>query len=333
MMVIDDYQERSVQIGGLEISAMGVGAWAWGDKAYWGYDSSQEIAAKEAFSKSIERGLNFFDTAEVYGVGVEWGHSETLCGRFARDLQASTAAAAPEVIIATKFAPIPLRTSRESVLKALRQSLERIGTDRCDLYQLHWPSFFFDAQYWDGLADAYDAGLVRAVGVSNYSAKRLAAVHRVLAARGIPLASNQVQYSLVHRTPEHNGVRKACEDLGVKLLAYSPLGQGLLTGSYSKDRLPTGPRGLTFRDRFKQTSELVSEMRRIADAAGKTPAQVAINWCMCKGAVPIPGARNAQQAVDNAGALGWRLEPHEVAALDAASALVPSSPGMPLADW
>lgn len=252
MMVIDDYQERSVQIGGLEISAMGVGAWAWGDKAYWGYDSSQEIAAKEAFSKSIERGLNFFDTAEVYGVGVEWGHSETLCGRFARDLQASTAAAAPEVIIATKFAPIPLRTSRESVLKALRQSLERIGTDRCDLYQLHWPSFFFDAQYWDGLADAYDAGLVRAVGVSNYSAKRLAAVHRVLAARGIPLASNQVQqqphsciagfvqltvhiqvqYSLVHRTPEHNGVRKACEDLGVKLLAYSPLGQGLLTGSY-----------------------------------------------------------------------------------------------------
>lgn len=191
--MIADHPEKSIKIGGLEISAMGVGAWAWGDKAYWGYDSTQEIAAKEAFSKSFQRGLNFFDTAEVYGIGTGWGHSETLCGQFARDLHAnSVSALSQEVIIATKFAPIPLRTSRGSVLKALRESLERIGVDKCDLYQLHWPSFFFDAQYWDGLADAYDAGLVRAVGVSNYSAKRLAAVHRALAARGVPLASNQV---------------------------------------------------------------------------------------------------------------------------------------------
>ena len=264
--MIVDFAEKTIQLGDkLEISPMGVGAWAWGDKAYWTYDSSQEAAAKEAFSKSLLYGLNLFDTAEVYGLGTEWGHSEILCGRFAREMQVKAVSVpSQEVIIATKFAPIPLRTSRESVLKALRESLERIGADKCDLYQLHWPSFFFDAQYWDGLADAFDAGLVRAVGVSNYSAKRHAAAHRALAARGIPLASNQVylrlradpfggctasflpfaglllaaqvQYSLVHRTPEANGVQRACEDLGVRLLAYSPLGQGLLTGVYRYDR-------------------------------------------------------------------------------------------------
>ena len=196
--MIVDFAEKTIQLGDkLEISPMGVGAWAWGDKAYWTYDSSQEAAAKEAFSKSLLYGLNLFDTAEVYGLGTEWGHSEILCGRFAREMQVKAVSVpSQEVIIATKFAPIPLRTSRESVLKALRESLERIGADKCDLYQLHWPSFFFDAQYWDGLADAFDAGLVRAVGVSNYSAKRLAAAHRALAARGIPLASNQVYLRL-----------------------------------------------------------------------------------------------------------------------------------------
>eukprot|EP00291_Cryptomonas_curvata_P026987 CAMPEP_0172174562 /NCGR_PEP_ID=MMETSP1050-20130122/13738_1 /TAXON_ID=233186 /ORGANISM="Cryptomonas curvata, Strain CCAP979/52" /LENGTH=314 /DNA_ID=CAMNT_0012846561 /DNA_START=161 /DNA_END=1102 /DNA_ORIENTATION=+ len=314
---------------------MGVGAWAWGDKAYWGYDPSQESAAKDAFSKSLELGINLFDTAEVYGIGTEWGHSEILCGRFAREINAkgATSSISPEIIVATKFAPIPLRTSRESVLKALRESLERIGADKCDLYQLHWPSFFFDSQYWDGLADAYDAGLVRAVGVSNYSAKRLVAVHRALAARGVPLASNQVQYSLVHRNPERNGVRAACDDLGVRVLAYSPLGQGLLSGGYSKECLPGGPRGALFRDRFEQTAPLLSVMRAISESSGKTPAQVALNWCLCKGAIPIPGARNAKQAADNGGAMGWRLTADEVAALDEASAGIASSPGMPLADW
>ncbi len=81
-----------------------------------------------------------------------------MCGRFAREINSKVAIPSQEIIVATKFAPIPLRTSRESVLKALRESLERIGADKCDLYQLHWPSFFFDSSYWDGLADAYDAG-------------------------------------------------------------------------------------------------------------------------------------------------------------------------------
>ena len=189
--MVSEYAERPISIGGLESSAIGVGAWAWGDKAYWGYDSSQEADAKAAFTKSLERGVNFFDTAEVYGIGTGWGHSETLCGKFAKESN-SKIPSNQEIIIATKFAAIPPRISRQAVVSALRDSLSRLGADRCDLYQLHWPSFFFDAAYWDGLADAYDAGLVRAVGVSNYSAKRLLEAHKALKARGVPLASNQV---------------------------------------------------------------------------------------------------------------------------------------------
>lgn len=115
--------------------------------------------------------MNLFDTAEVYGAGLDpnsWGYSEVLCGRFARQYQGTSQ---DEVLVATKFAPLPHRffDGRKSVSKALRASLERLGTDRVDLYQLHWPGFFADAAFWDGLADTYEAGLVRAVGVSNYS--------------------------------------------------------------------------------------------------------------------------------------------------------------------
>jgi aryl-alcohol dehydrogenase-like predicted oxidoreductase len=168
---------------------------------------------------------------QVYGAAADpssWGYSEVLCGRFAREYKGSSP---NEVLVATKFAPLPHRflDGRKAVSKALRGSLERLGTDSADLYQLHWPGFFADADFWDGLADAYDSGLVRAVGVSNYSEKRLREVHKALAARGVPLATNQVQYSLLHRTPE-KGVLQACDELGVKILAYSPLAQGCLTG-------------------------------------------------------------------------------------------------------
>ena len=111
------------------------------------------------------------DFMQVYGASADptsWGLSETLCGRFARQYEGPSQ---NEVMVATKFAPLPHRflDGRKAVSKALRASLQRLGTDKADLYQLHWPGFFADAAFWDGLADAYDAGLVRTVGVSNYS--------------------------------------------------------------------------------------------------------------------------------------------------------------------
>jgi aryl-alcohol dehydrogenase-like predicted oxidoreductase len=171
------------------------------------------------------------------------------------------------------------------------------------------------------MADAVQAGLTRAVGVSNYKVDQMCQAHDALAKYGIPLASNQVQYSLLHRHPERNGLLRACDDLGVTLIAYSPLAQGLLSDKYGPDNPPPGLRGRRFgRARLAEIQPLVALLGQFGQAhGGKTPAQVALNWTMCKGSVPIPGAKNASQARENAGALGWRMSHDEVAALDAAS--------------
>jgi aryl-alcohol dehydrogenase-like predicted oxidoreductase len=170
------------------------------------------------------------------------------------------------------------------------------------------------------MADAVLAGLVRAVGVSNYGPGKTQRAYDTLAERGIPLASNQVEYSLLNRDIERNGLLDLCRQLDIKVIAYSPLGQGLLTGKYTPDNPPAGIRGLRSRRKLKKVQPLVGLMREIGEGHGdKTPAQVAINWTIRKGAIPIPGAKNATQARQNAGAIGWELTPDEVAALDAAS--------------
>jgi len=170
------------------------------------------------------------------------------------------------------------------------------------------------------LADAVRLGLTRAVGVSNYSLSQMQEAQRVLADRGVPLASNQVEYSLICRAPERNGLLSRCQELGITLIAYSPLGMGLLTGKYTVDHPPPNARGWRFpRERLLQVQPLQGLLREIGQRYGKTPAQVALNWVMCKGALPIPGAKNARQAQENAGAMGWQLTPDEVQALDQAS--------------
>ncbi len=142
-----------------------------------------------------------------------------------------------------------------------------------------------------------------------------------MAAHNIPLASNQVEYSLINRKVEENGLLDLCKELGVTLIAYSPLGQGLLTGKYTPENPPSGIRGLRYRvDLLRKTGHLVRLMEDIGqEHGGKTPAQVALNWTICKGALPIPGAKNARQARENMEALGWRLTPSQVESLDQAS--------------
>jgi aryl-alcohol dehydrogenase-like predicted oxidoreductase len=190
-----------------------------------------------------------------------------------------------------------------------------------DLYQVHWPSPPMPVERWaEALADAVEAGLTRAVGVSNYNAEQLRAAHAVLAKRGIPLASNQVHYSLLHRAPERDGVLAACRELGVTLIAYSPLAKGVLTGKYTPEHPLPGLRGRLYNRRLAELQPLLTRLREIGAAhGGKTPAQVALNWLICQGTVPIPGAKNARQVESNLGALGWRLTPDEVATLTALS--------------
>ncbi|MBI3972359.1 MAG: aldo/keto reductase [Chloroflexi bacterium] len=312
--------EAGIPLGGtpLGINPLGVGTWAWGDCFFWGYGQDYVDAdLQAAFETSLAAGVTLFDTAEVYGKG----QSERLLGRFthARQLGGAGEATNPSPIIATKFFPYPWHLRRGSLLRALRGSLDRLGVTQVDLYQIHWAYPPVPVEAWaNALADAVEAGLTKAVGVSNYSADQMRRTHAVLTRRGIPLASNQVHYSLAHRRPERDGVLAACRELDVTLIAYSPLAMGLLTGKYGPEQPPPGLRGRRFRGRrLAQLQPLIATLRQIGEAhSGKTPAQVALNWLICKGTVPIPGAKNARQAQENAGALGWRLDEAEIDALD-----------------
>ena len=293
---------------------MGLGTWAWGDRSTWGmdgYDPSYGFdTIRGAYARAIAAGVTLLDTAEMYGNG----ESERIIGRLLREDTANR----DRVVVATKFMPFPWRVPlARALMKSLRASLERLGLPFVHLYQIHGPISFRPARaVAAALAAPYRAGLVKAVGVSNYSEGEMRAIHAALAAEGIPLATNQVEYSLLRTMPETSGLLRACRDLGVTLLAYSPLAMGRLTGKYGVANPPPGKRNFSAFP-MAEIEPVVSELRRIGAAhGGKSPAQVALNWVMCKGAVPIPGAKNAAQAEQNAGALGWTLVPDEVAALD-----------------
>jgi aryl-alcohol dehydrogenase-like predicted oxidoreductase len=289
---------------------LGIGNWAWGDKLIWQQGRLYGDAdSRAAFDATLDAGIDFIDTAEFYG----FGRAEELLGEFMLEDERP-------VLVATKFAPLRLR--RISLMNALHKSLDRLCLKQVDLYQVHFPYSLVPIATWmEALVDAVDAGLTRAVGVSNYSVTQMLHAQGVLARRGVPLASNQVEYSLLHRAPESDGVMSACRRLGIRLIAYSPLAKGMLAGKYTPDQPPPGPRGRLYPAEYlAQIQPLTGLMRDIgAGRGGKSPAQVALNWTICKGALPIPGARNARHAEENAGALGWRLSDDEVAALDRAS--------------
>jgi aryl-alcohol dehydrogenase-like predicted oxidoreductase len=293
---------------------MGLGTWAWGDRRTWGmgtYDRTYDLETiREAYARSVAAGITLLDTAELYGDG----ESERIIGQLLREDREHR----DRVIVATKFMPYPWRLALTSaLLRSLRASLDRLQLPFVHLYQIHGPvSLRSHEAMAEALARARDAGLVKAVGVSNYSEREVRAIHAALAKRGVPLATNQIEYSLLRTAPERVGLLRACRELGVIVLAYSPLGQGRLTGKYGPGHPPPGKRQFSAYP-MEEVEPVLAELRRIGtERGGKTPAQVALNWLMCKGTIPIPGAKNAAQAEQNAGALGWSLSPSEVEALD-----------------
>jgi aryl-alcohol dehydrogenase-like predicted oxidoreductase len=171
----------------------------------------------------------------------------------------------------------------------------------------------------DALAAAHGQGLIKAIGVSNYSVKETRSIDAALRQRGLRLASNQIEFSLLRTMPEKVGLLECCRELGVVPLAYSPIGQGRLTGKYSAAKPP--PKSRSFSNHpMAKVEMLVDVLRRIGtDHEGRTPSQVALAWIIAKGAIPIPGAKSRRQAEDNAGALGWRMNDDELAELDAAA--------------
>jgi aryl-alcohol dehydrogenase-like predicted oxidoreductase len=293
----------------VEVGPMGVGAWAWGDRMTWGYGVDYgKNDVREAFEASLAAGLRFFDTAEIYGVG----RSEKLLGEFARGSR-------DRLLVATKFFPLPWRLFKGDLIRALRGSLQRLGLPQVDLYQIHWPFPPRPVGFWAAaLAEAVRLGLSRAVGVSNCDVAQTREAHWVLASMGVPLASNQIEFSLLGRTPERNGLLDVCRDLGVTIIAYSPLAMGLLTGKFTSSHPPPPMRRRAIlRASLDRLPALIAAEREIGQAhGGKTPGQVALNWVISKGAVPIPGAKTAAQARENAGAIGWTLSPEEARHLE-----------------
>lgn len=330
-------EEGKMRLGGseLQVTRLGIGAWSWGDTTYWNdfqWDDRKMKAAKGAFDASIDSGITLVDTAEVYGSRLSFGaeSSETLLGRFIKERKARDPEV--EVCVATKYAALPWRLGRQSVISALKDSLSRLGLSSVDLYQLHWPGIWGNEGYIDGLGDAVEQGLVKAVGVCNYSEKRLRDAYDKLKKRGIPLASNQVNYSLIYRAPEENGVKAACDELGVTLIAYSPIAQGALTGKYTPENPPTGPRGQIYtRDFLTKLQPLIKRIQEIGQKYSKTATQVVLNWLIAQeNVVPIPGARNAEQAKEFGGAVGWRISKEEIEELRSLASKIRPVVGFPV---
>ncbi|HVM32225.1 MAG TPA: aldo/keto reductase [bacterium] len=299
-------------MGFLDQVEMGVGTWAWGDGAVWGYGKGYGPGdLKDVFDLHLAAGVRFFDTAEVYG----GGKSESFLGGFLKT------APKEKIYTATKFMPYPWKVSTSHLLGSLKASLRRLGLPRVDLYQVHFPMPFRSIEAWmEPLAQAVKEGLAAEVGVSNYSRSQMLRAQDALGKFGVPLASNQVQLSLARRKNEFNGVLDECKKSGIRLIAFSPLGMGLLSGKYNRQNPPPGLRRVFYFGQLGSLEGLNALLREIGRAqGGKTPNQVALNWLLGKGALPIPGAKTAAQAKENLGALGWRLTPDEMARLDEAS--------------
>jgi aryl-alcohol dehydrogenase-like predicted oxidoreductase len=300
----------------LDAYEIGTGCWAWGDPVMWGYGRGYgESEVRAAFDASLAGRITLFDTAELYGMG----KSESILGACLRG-EAHIQPPQP-IYVATKFLPLPWRLTRGQVIAAVKRSLARLGRTHIDLYQLHWDQPPVPLERWvDALGDALDAGLIRAAGVSNYDRAQTIRAAHTLERRGHVLTANQVEYSLIARDIEFDGTLDECRARGVKVIAYSPLGMGLLTGKYTVDNPPPGLRGRKYRGLLPKLPPLLTALGEIGARYDKTAAQVALNWTICKGTLPIPGAKHAAQAAQNAGGAGWRLTDDEVARLDAASA-------------
>ena len=297
---------RELGRSGIKISVIGLGTWQWGSRE-WGWNRLYaEKDVQTAFQKGLELGINFVDTAEIYGRG----RSEEILGRTIQGFR-------DQVVIATKVWVWNLSYSK--VLRSADRSLRRLGVDVIDLYQIHWPNPLVPiGSTMKAMKKLVETGKVHCIGVSNFNVKQMKAAEEAL--EPIDLASNQVKYNLLDREIEGELVPAAL-DSKVTIIAYSPLAKGLLTGKYTSESKPNSfvqrasprfsQRNLT---KYGETHKLLKE---IGDAHGKSPAQVALNWLIRKeNVVAIPGAKRPVDVEDNAEATGWQLTQTEITAIE-----------------
>ncbi len=317
-MITPTHQQRVLGASEIVVPALGLGTNRWK-----GSRSKPNDAFFATYQAYIEAGANFFDTAELY----TGGNSERLLGEcMRRDMR--------PVIVATKFAPWPTRLSPHALMDALDASLDRLGVESIDLYYVHWPYTLLNIDaLMDMMALAVHTGKIRAIGVSNYSAKQMRQAAARLARYNLPLAANEVHYSLLHRKPETNGVLEACRELNVALVAWRPLESGRLQNRSDLPALESAKQGETAVEQasHKQSNKQLKQeqlvrlqqtLQQIALARGRSVSQVALNWLLCRDerVIPIPGATSTAHLQDNLATLEWELNEDEFDEISKASA-------------
>jgi len=309
------------------VTGIGFGTWSWGNQLLWGYDPKRddpELAS--TVQVALAGGLSLADTADSYGTGRFNGRSEALLGQILEDCDADLRT---RLTVATKLAPFPWRLGRRGFDRAFAASSERL-CGHLQRVQLHWSTARYapwqEGALLDGLADLVLEGRVGELGVSNLGPRRLRVLQAHLAERGVPLRSVQVQFSLLAPEPmQLGGLKHTCEELGIELLAYSPLALGVLTvAPGANPPRCTQLRAGLFRRLLPASLVLRQEMAAIAEAHAASMAQVALNWCRAHGAMPLPGLRRVAQAHDAVAALQWSLSEAERLRLDDLALACPS---------
>lgn len=313
-------EKRTLGKTNIEITPIGLGMMEFsGGGGLMGFafpviDQEEKNATVKA---GLEGGVNWFDTAELYGSGVsEKSLSTALKAAGVKD---------DDVVIATKWWPL-FRTAR-NIPKTIHDRLRFLDGYSIGLYQIHQPfSFSSPEAEMDAMAELVNAGLIRSVGVSNFNADQMRRAHRQLEKHGLPLASNQVEYSLLNRSIERDGILETAKELGITIIAYTPLASGLLSGKYHKNPELLEKKSFFWRARLKsgieKTRTLVGVLDEIAARYSVTAAQVALNWLINANGdtvVTIPGVTKVSQAVESAGAMGFKLMGDEISRLDEVS--------------
>ncbi|MGO9964903.1 MAG: aldo/keto reductase [Acidimicrobiales bacterium] len=282
--------ERTLGRSGVSVPALGVGT------NRWNTGEPSQARMNETLATALEVGMGFFDTAEIY----TFGRSERALGAAARQ-------AGHPVVVASKFAPMPTRITGAQFRSALDRTLKRLGRESIDLYYLHFPYAPRGVGTWmKAMAEAVQSGKIRAAGISNCNVAQMRKAADVLAHYGVPLAANQVHYSLAHRAPETDGVLDACRQMDVALVAYRPLDGGALGAGSGKHQHPTA---------------LAGALQEVANARDATTLQVALAWLLKRDehVIAIPGATKADHVRQNSRALTLELSNEEFAAIDRAS--------------
>ena len=316
-MVVNTIQKRSLGGTGIQVTPIGLGVMQFSGgsgvfKMIFPDLSQQQMTA--IVKTALDNGINWFDTAEMYGQG----KSEHSLATALKELGVQDG----EVIIGTKWFPI-FRTA-SNIPRSIDDRLHFLDGYKIDVYMVHQPWGFSSPEAeMNAMADLVEAGKIRSVGVSNFNSGQMVRAYKTLEKRGLPLAVNQVQYSLLHRKIESNGVLAAAKDLGVTIVAWSPLARGILSGKFHNNpetyqNLQLG-RKMLMRGKINKSAGVVVELNRIGKKYGVTPAQVALNWVINfqgETVVAIPGASKTYQAEESAGAMGFRLSDEELARLD-----------------